>query len=164
MVRGKDLIIAFGNDLGNWDWRLDDDSREVAELCSSWMLDIGAEMGAGVLKARSVYAAYLVYKLRETAEGLEKVKGIIRFVDDKSDMEGAGERVVHLHPGWRWRLDSSTLEEKTEQWRRGCWRPRDGNVGLLFKALRSALVLPIHKHLFFLLNSSPLQCGRRYTS
>ena len=73
--------------------------REVAELCSSWTLDVGAKMGAGVLKARSVYAAYLVYKLGETAEGLETAKGIIRFVEDNSDMEAVGERVVHLHPG-----------------------------------------------------------------
>ncbi|KAL1548365.1 putative F-box protein PP2-B12 [Salvia divinorum] len=99
MVGAKDVIITFGNDSGNWEWRFDDDDfREVAELRSSWTLDVGAKMGAGLLKARSVYAAYLVYKLTETAEGLESAKGIIRFVDDKSDMEDVGERVVHLHP------------------------------------------------------------------
>lgn len=64
-------------------------------MCSSGRFDVRARIGAGMLNPRTVYGAHLVYKLRETAEGVETAKGSVRFVDD----QGVGARAVQLHPG-----------------------------------------------------------------
>ncbi|XP_047948776.1 F-box protein PP2-B13-like [Salvia hispanica] len=77
MVGAKDLIITFGNNSVKWQWRFDDNySREVAEMCSPGRFDVRAKIAAGTLNPRTVYGAYLVYKLRETAEGWRRPRGV----------------------------------------------------------------------------------------
>nr|GLL41266.1 F-box protein At2g02240-like [Ipomoea trifida] len=89
MVAARELDITWGNKQFYWELKSHPDSRfsEVANLRSVCWLDIRAVIATNMLSATTDYAAYLVFRLSDTAYGLESAKSLVRFVSQESDEE-----------------------------------------------------------------------------
>ncbi|KAK6143629.1 hypothetical protein DH2020_023977 [Rehmannia glutinosa] len=99
MLGARELIISWGDKSLYWKWTSHADSRfsTVAELEFVLWLDIRGKIKTRILSPKTIYAAFLVFKLAEGSEGLEVANAMIRFPDDESD-ENAEKRarIVHL--------------------------------------------------------------------
>nr|GMD67860.1 F-box protein PP2-B10-like [Ipomoea batatas] len=89
MIAARELNISWGNNRSYWVLKSHPDSRfsEVANLRSVCWLDIRAVIATNMLSATTDYAAYLVFRLSDTAYGLESAKSLVRFVSQESDEE-----------------------------------------------------------------------------
>lgn len=100
----KELQIAWGNDSRYWNWTSHTHSRfpEVAELKCVWWLDIVGNIKTRFLSPETTYAAFLVFKLVEGAQGLETANAAVRFVEDEQgehiEQEEVQPTVVYLQP------------------------------------------------------------------
>ncbi|XP_075473480.1 F-box protein PP2-B11-like [Primulina tabacum] len=75
---------------------------EVAELKSVWWFDIIGNIKTRFLSPVTTYAAFLVFKLVEGAQGLEVANAEVKFVEDERgkqvEREEVRPTVVHLQP------------------------------------------------------------------
>ncbi|KAI3469949.1 hypothetical protein Pfo_026612 [Paulownia fortunei] len=100
MVGARELKISWGDTPQYWKWTSHADSRfpEVAELQFVWWLDIRGKIKTRMLSPKTIYAAFLVFKLAEGSRGLEVANAMIRSVDDESDKDAEKQgHIVHLH-------------------------------------------------------------------
>ncbi|KAJ6915331.1 hypothetical protein NC651_017356 [Populus alba x Populus x berolinensis] len=73
MLSARDLMIVWGDTPTYWRWNSDSSSRfgEVAELIGVCWLEIRGKINATMLSPATLYAAYLVFKPKEGAYGLD---------------------------------------------------------------------------------------------
>ncbi|XP_034916303.1 putative F-box protein PP2-B12 [Populus alba] len=73
MLSARDLMIVWGDTPTYWRWNSDSSSRfgEVAELIGVCWLEIRGKINATMLSPATMYAAYLVFKPKEGAYGLD---------------------------------------------------------------------------------------------
>lgn len=73
MLSARDLMIVWGDTPTYWRWNSDSSSRfgEVAELIGVCWLEICGKINATMLSPATLYAAYLVFKPKEGAYGLD---------------------------------------------------------------------------------------------
>ncbi|XP_050234720.1 F-box protein At2g02240-like isoform X2 [Mercurialis annua] len=79
MIAARDLMIAWGGTPQYWQWKIFTDSRfaEVAELEFVWWLEIRGKIDTSILSPETNYAAYLVFRLREGAYGLDSYATLV---------------------------------------------------------------------------------------
>ncbi|KAL3587148.1 hypothetical protein D5086_014015, partial [Populus alba] len=72
-LSARDLSITWGDSPEYWTWNSDPTSRfgEVAELIGVCWLEIRGKINATMLSPATMYAAYLVFKPKEGAYGLD---------------------------------------------------------------------------------------------
>lgn len=57
------------------------------EVHSALSLDIRGKIRARLLTSKTIYGVYLVFKLDPKSIGFETIKGVIRFVEDETDVD-----------------------------------------------------------------------------
>ncbi|CAK9142187.1 unnamed protein product [Ilex paraguariensis] len=120
MIRARGLSIVWGDTPQYWRWTSLPESRfsEVAELQAVCWLAIGGMMQTQMLSPKTIYAAYLVFKIGEKNFGLAvQSKASVRFVEESHEgaevlnntvylelperIGGLRRRVSRLPTGWR---------------------------------------------------------------
>ncbi|XP_038970928.1 F-box protein At2g02240-like isoform X2 [Phoenix dactylifera] len=72
MLSARQLFIVWGDTPHYWTWHPLPDSRfsEVAELINVCWLDVGGTIQSRVLTPKTIYAAYLIFKVDQNSRGL----------------------------------------------------------------------------------------------
>lgn len=69
------------------------------EVHSALSLDIRGKIRARLLTSKTIYGVYLVFKLEPISIGFETMKGVIRFVEDETDVDAERRGgILHLQP------------------------------------------------------------------
>ncbi|XP_058214898.1 F-box protein PP2-B15 [Rhododendron vialii] len=73
MLSARELSITWGNDHLYWSWKPFIQSRfaEVAELITTWWLEITARISTRMLSPKTTYSAHLILNLANRAYGLD---------------------------------------------------------------------------------------------
>ncbi|KAD5960443.1 hypothetical protein E3N88_11915 [Mikania micrantha] len=81
LVGARDLSIIWGNDTRYWVWANVPESRfeEVAILRAVWWLDIYGKLSSVMLSPNTTYAAYLVFRIRNSSRLSVPAKTILDF-------------------------------------------------------------------------------------
>ncbi|KAJ4824770.1 hypothetical protein Tsubulata_045135 [Turnera subulata] len=103
VIGARRLAISWGDTPAYWFWKSLPESRfpEVAELRFVWWFQVKGKIEGKLLSPNTSYAAYLVFKLRNSTEYLERKVGFERTVEVSIGYEGTvGEqkRNVLLDP------------------------------------------------------------------
>ncbi|XP_010241131.1 PREDICTED: putative F-box protein PP2-B12 [Nelumbo nucifera] len=98
MIATNELSIVWGSTPQYWAWRFHPESRfsEVAELLEVCWLEVHGKIETRMLSPRTIYGAYLVFKLAENRRGLDILPAelSVRF----AGTEGGDVRSVYLDP------------------------------------------------------------------
>ncbi|XP_010241130.1 PREDICTED: putative F-box protein PP2-B12 isoform X2 [Nelumbo nucifera] len=98
MIAANELFIVWNSTPEYWTWRSHPESRfsEVAELLNVCWLEIHGKIETRMLSPRTIYEAYLVFKLAENRRGLDILPAelSVRF----AATEGGDIRSVYLDP------------------------------------------------------------------
>ncbi|KAI6690929.1 hypothetical protein NL676_027757 [Syzygium grande] len=97
MLSARALSITGGDTPSNWNWNHMPNSRfaEVAQLMEAYRLEIRGTISPRMLSPRTLYAAYLVFKLTRTRNGFE-VRPFEVGAGFAGDEVGKRERSVQL--------------------------------------------------------------------
>ncbi|KAM3236255.1 hypothetical protein P3L10_016292 [Capsicum annuum] len=89
-IGANELSIIWIDNSEYWKWNyLHDAGMEVAELVNVCWLDITGKIDTKRLTKKTSFAAYLVFKLTDEHQQLEKAIASVRFVKEK--VEGTGK-------------------------------------------------------------------------
>lgn len=91
MLSARELSITWGNDLLYWSWKpfLQSRFEEVAELVTTWWLEIRARISPRMLSPKTTYTVHLILNFANRAYGLDSLPSEVSIeVGDRQVIRG----------------------------------------------------------------------------